>query len=98
MDKTYPTLLLAILDAVNLSNLTVISNKKKLNFPTLFPGAGDGLFAKVDLPANTACAFYNGIRVKPGQYGLFGKVSLSKKNYHNFFLTEKLNLLHKVKP
>lgn len=28
--------------------------------------AGDGLFIKRDVPANTTIAFYNGIRVKPG--------------------------------
>ncbi len=28
--------------------------------------AGDGLFLKRDVPANTTIAFYNGIRVKPG--------------------------------
>lgn len=31
--------------------------------PSSIPGAGEGLFAKVDLPAGFVCAFYNGIRV-----------------------------------
>ena len=29
--------------------------------------AGDGLFVKRDIPANTTICFYNGIRVKPGE-------------------------------
>jgi hypothetical protein len=37
------------------------------NVRIYYIGAGDGLFARVDIPANTACAFYNGIRVKPGK-------------------------------
>jgi hypothetical protein len=41
-------------------------NKSRSWFIELTPGAGDGLFARVDIPANTACCFYNGVRVKPG--------------------------------
>ena len=43
----------------------------------IYLGAGDGLFARVDIPANTACAFYNGIRVKPG-IKFFWTQSMSK--------------------
>ena len=30
--------------------------------------AGDGLYVKRDVPANTTICFYNGVRVKPGQH------------------------------
>ena len=33
--------------------------------------AGDGLFMKIDVKANTTIAFYNGIRCKPGQEAPF---------------------------
>ena len=33
--------------------------------------AGDGLFLKQDVEANTIIAFYNGIRVKPGETAPF---------------------------
>lgn len=31
--------------------------------PSTVPGAGEGLFAKIDIPEDTVCSFYNGIRV-----------------------------------
>ena len=49
-------------------------NQTNVGFSGL--GAGDGLFARVDLPANTACAFYNGVRVKPGDKRVKKQVSL----------------------
>ena len=33
--------------------------------PSKVPGANDGLFAKVNIEANTMLAFYNGKRIKP---------------------------------
>ena len=38
-------------------------------------GAGDGLFAKKDLEAGETAAFYNGIRVSPGQTPPFRTIS-----------------------
>lgn len=35
------------------------------------PGGGDGLFAKVDIPAGTLVAYYNGLRMKAGDAKLF---------------------------
>ena len=34
-------------------------------------GAGDGLFLKKNVKANTTVAFYNGIRVRPGEKAAF---------------------------
>ena len=38
-----------------------------VNLDKIIEGAGDGLFARIDIPAHTTCAFYNGVRVKPGE-------------------------------
>ncbi len=35
--------------------------------PSLIPGAGEGLFAANDVPEGYTMAFYNGIRVRPGE-------------------------------
>ena len=30
-------------------------------------GGGEGLFAREEIPANTVCSYYNGVRMKPGE-------------------------------
>ena len=44
----------------------VIAGKSRIG-----DNAGDGLFLKKDVKANTTISFYNGIRVKPGEHSPF---------------------------
>ena len=63
-------------------------------------GGGEGLFAREEIPANTVCSYYNGVRMGPGEesveedsgYAIFlrqrahkGRVPLIHVRYAPFF-------------